>query len=477
VAAWLLLTVALGAAAPTAADEAAPAGAAADDAAPADATPADATPDDAAPADAAPDDDWEDDLAEVEGEPYRTPLAGQPLRTEVFGERLDLEDRDRGDTLAITLGASGFTPNIGGNTVVPFFAAYYQRILSERRWRAVVAFLVNDVDYAESFADGLFEGLAWFENSTIPLGTTEIVDGESVEYSDVQWGHNTLRLGAGTRMRLWPYNLDNNLQVQLFYQASYFYFMSTDETGRVDDVPVADVNVPPDTYVHGLVGRLRLDMVQRNIMELPHYGVAAGADWEYLRRDQWEDTGALLPNGERQFPEERTRDYLKASAYLYLALPFPGLSERHRVLFYGHAGWMPTDEFDRYNGFRLGGGPPISEAADLARTPYAGAMFDQFVVKRYALLTAEYRFELVFFAYVHLRATIGWGEVATFDGVDGAPFAAPRFATRRGEAYSLGITSGFLWNSQLYFEYAYDTGALRAGEDGHSLLAVWSKAF
>ena len=72
-------------------------------------------------------------------------------------------------------------------------------------------------------------------------------------------------------------------------------------------------------------------MLQRNILELPHYGVAAGTEIGFLRRDRWEDTGPFKPNGERLFLERYTRDYTWVSAYLLFAAPVPFLGDRHRL--------------------------------------------------------------------------------------------------------------------------------------------------
>jgi len=372
---------------------------------------------------------------------------------------------------------TAFTPNIGGNVAIPFGAVFYNRSWEEHRLRAVVAFLVNEIAFAESFGEGAIDALVNFENSTIPFGATEIVDGDDLPFTAIKWGYNKLFLGVGRRLSVWPGNFDNTLQVQLQYQASYYYFQSVKETGKIEGVRVTDVQIPPDTYVHGIRARLRIDMLQRNLMELPHYGLAFGGDFVALRRDRWEDQGAVLPDGSRQFKERDTRDYVQFSAYAHAALPIPLLSERHRLILSAHAGWMPTNDVDRFNGFRLGGGPPVSEAGDLYRSPYPGAMFDQFVAKRYFIAAAEYRLELMFFLFLHLRATVAWGEVPTFQGVPNAPLAPVRFVNGRGESYSLAITSGFLWGSVLYLEYAYDTGSLRAGENGHMLLCSLSKEF
>jgi hypothetical protein len=231
----------------------------------------------------------------------------------------------------------------------------------------------------------------------------------------------------------------------------YWYF-----TGR-EDFDDAQ-NVPPDTWVHGVHARLRLDAITRNLLELPHRGVAAGFDAEFLRRDVWEDTGAVVPStGRQQFEERQTRDYTRLSGHVVVAAGLPFLSERHRFIGQVHGVWAPQGDLDRYNGFR------------------AGAMFDQYTVNDGVLASLEYRFEVLFFLFVHLRATLASCRTPTYRGTLGPP-GPYRFERRAGTSYSAAISSGFLWESSLYLEYSYDTGALRAGEDGHSALVLWSKS-
>lgn len=417
-----------------------------------------------------------DGLPEADGE-YHTPLAGEPLTVDIFGERIELAARNRGDTVAVTLGATAFTPNIGGTTTIPIGAVYLLHTSYHRRIRCILSGVVNNpLEWTEHVTRHV-DAILHVENHTIPVGTTEVIDGEALEYAALQWGWTSVWPGIGLRFRVPPFNLENELRVQVFYQASYYYFASTDDTGKIDEVPVTSVNIPPDTYVHGLRARVRLDMIQRNLLELPHLGLAIGGDLELLRRDVWEDTGvASLAPGQVLFPEDETRDFLKLSGYVTLAGPVPFLSERHRLLLYLHGGWSEGD-LDRFSGFRLGGGPGTSEADDLARGPFPGATFDQFVAQRYATGTLEYRFELFFFMYLSLRASYGWAEVPTFRNVPNAPLALPRIAEGHGASYSAALVTGFLWNSVLRFEYAYDTGVIRAGQDGHQFLFLWSKAF
>jgi hypothetical protein len=406
--------------------------------------------------------------AAVDDGEYRTPRAGEAYDTQVFGQHVHVPARDRTRTLALSLGALSFTPQVGDQSVVPFAALYASLYGRERRFRAVVSGLVDEADYAEHLVSGL-EGLLHFENDTIPFPTTEIVDGKDLSFSALTWGYTALWGGLGWRVRVPPAGVDNDLRLEVFYQARYYYFASAHDTDPA-------LGVPPDTYVHGVRVRLRLDMITRNIFEMPHEGFALGFEGEFVRRDRWEDYGPLYPDGSHQFLERDTRDYTRLAGYVVVACGIPFLSERHRLIAQVHAGWAPRRDLDRFSAFRIGGGPQPTEASDLARGPYPGAMFDQFIALSGIVTTIEYRVELLFFLYLHLRATYAWGKIPTYHGTAGPP-GPVKFTSRGGTSASAGITSGFFWNSSIYVEYAYDTGTVRANRDGHTVMFMWSKSF
>ena len=210
-----------------------------------------------------------------------------------------------------------------------------------------------------------------------------------------------------------------------------------------------------------------LDGLRRNLLELPHEGWAGGVDIELTRRNRWSDANY----GGTDFSGESTRDYVKLSGYLMGAMGIPGLSERNRFLVSVYGGFAPGRNLDRFSAFRIGGGPFPNETDDLYRVAYPGATFNQFPVTDYVVGTVEYRRELLFFLYLHLRGTFTWAnrDILTPDTL--------KFSDDNGEAFSAGLTSGFFWKSQLYVEYAHDTGLLRNGRSGESALVLWSKSF
>ncbi len=391
-----------------------------------------------------------------------TPLAGEALKTTLFGRELDIPARNRENVRSLTIGGNFYTPEVGGDWGVPIAALFYRHRWDNWWTRDVIGLFVNEIDVARSF--GRFQLLGHFENNTVPFADTEIQNGREVKASSVIWGTFSGWLGAGIRIPVEPYQADNDLRIQLFYHAGYFYDKRTGDTG-------ADVRLPPNTFVHGLRLRVRRDGLARNIMELPHKGWAWGGDVELTRRDSWSDSTF----GNMLFTRDDTRDYLKCSGYVIGAMGIPGLSERNRFIWYLHGGVSPWGELDRFSSFRAGGGPFPNETDDLYRMPYPGALYNNFPVSDYVVSTLEYRRELLFFLYLHLRGTFAWGA------------NRPDYSIKRGlrlrltstdaEAFSIGITSGFFMDSQLYLEYAYDTNLLRNGASGSSFMVLWSKSF
>lgn len=397
-----------------------------------------------------------------EDSPARTPLAGEAYRTTLLGRRITLPARDRNNVKALTLGVTGYEPDLAGDRVLPIAALYWMR-----RWdgwwnRSVIGLFVNEIDAARHM--GRFQLLGHLENNTPPTADRDVKNGKEVTSSSVLWGTVSGWLGAGYRMPVAPWQTDNDLRIQLFYHAGYLYNKRTGDTGR-------EVRLPSDTYTHGLRLRVRYDGLSRNIMELPHHGWAWGGDLELTRRDRWSDSAF----GDLRFSRNDTRDYLKLSGYIITAQPVFSLSDRHRFVGYLHGGVSPMGKLDRFSAFRAGGGPFPNESDDLYRLPYPGALFNNFGVTDYVVGTLEYRLQLAFFLYLHLRGTFAWGgNRPDYDTSSGLRL---RLRSSDGEAFSAGLTSGFFGDSQLYLEYSYDNKLLRNGTEGSSIMLLWSKSF
>lgn len=391
-----------------------------------------------------------------------TPLAGEAYKTKLFGRNIEIPERDRENVRSLTLGGNYYTPELGDNVAVPIAALYYRHRWDTWWTRDIIGLFVNELEVARSL--GRFQLLGHFENNTVPFADTEIRDGKEVKASSVIWGTVSGWLGTGIRLPVAPYQADNDLRVQLFYHAGYFYNMRTSDTD-------ADVRLPPDAFVHGLRLRIRNDGLRRNIMELPHKGWAWGGDVELTRRDRWSDSTF----GSQVFSSDETRDYLKLSGYVIGAMGIPWLSEKNRFVWYLHGGGSPWGRLDRFSTFRAGGGPFPNESDDLYRLPYPGALNNNFPVSDYVVSTIEYRRELLFFLYLHLRGTFAWGaDRHDYDTEQGLRL---KLTSKNAEAFSVGLTSGFIKDSLLYLEYSYDSRLLRNGTSGSSIMLLWSKSF
>jgi len=389
---------------------------------------------------------------------YHTPLAGEPAKLEVLGRTVDIPGRNRDNAAALVLGTIYFTPQLAEQVLLPLGAFYWKHRWDDTRFRGIFSVFVNETDISRTFNQ--WQLLGHLDNNTVPFPTAEIAGGQSVTRTSIITGTVSGRLGAGLRLPVAPFQSENDLRLQLFYQDTYLYSKRVAESGLT-------VALPPDTLVHGPLLRVRYDGLRRNLLELPHSGTAAGMDAEFMRRDRWSDANY----GGAVFKGNETRDYLKLSGYINAAMGIPGLSEKNRLLLNFYGGFAPYGTLDRFSAFRIGGGPLPSESDDLYRQVYPGAMFNQFPASDYAIGSAEYRRELLFFLFLHLRGTYAW--------VKRDVFTTTRLTSleNRGEAVSAAVTSGFIWDSELSLEYSYDTNILRNGAAGSTITLLWSKGF
>ncbi|HTG80733.1 MAG TPA: porin [Geobacteraceae bacterium] len=391
---------------------------------------------------------------------YHTPLAGEPLHTEFMGEKVDVDARDRGHVTALTLGGTYYDSKQGSTTASPIAAFYIKRVWETSRTRDVISIFVNDLEYDKSF--GNLELVGLLNNYTLPGGQKETLNNQEIASSSVDWGDANALLGPGLRFKVAPFQVDNDLRLQLLGKVGYFYVKKNS-----DSAPT--MVVPPDTMLYGGKLRGRYDGMRRNILELPHTGFAAGFDLDYTYRDKWTDWGTP---GVTAFTKKNTQDFLQFTGYLMGVTGIPWMSEKNRLLFSLHGGTMDPKRADRFNSFRIGGGPLQGESDDLARPSYQGTMFNNILVSNYAIGALEYRRELNFFMYGHLRGSYIWANRAEVLG--GGEVA---FVNDNGEAFSAGLDTGFFWHSSLYFEYTWDSGFIREGRPGSSYMVIWNESF
>ena len=390
---------------------------------------------------------------------YRTPLAGDACRLSLFGESIDVRARDRSNAMAVVLGVAAYSPDLGGSHALPLAVLYSRSESPRTRSRLIFSLFVNELDHALKY--GRFELLGHLDNNTVPFPSAEIEEGREIRESRIKWGEVSAWLGAGYRLPVAPFQMDNDLRLQIFYEGGYLYSSRTKNSG-------SQVKLPPDTYTHGLRLRLRYDGMRRNLMELLHTGFAAGMDTEWKRRQEWSDANY----GGSVLAREATQEFVKLSGYLIAATPIPGLSERNRMVSSFHGGMVSSGMLDRFSMFRIGGGPFASESDDLSRSPYPGAQFNQFPTSDYMIGNVEYRRELLPVLYLHLRGTLVWADRDLLS----SPQSVERDAGL-GKAFSVGLTTAFLWDSALNLEYSHDDGFLRKDKPGESLLMLWSKSF
>jgi len=391
---------------------------------------------------------------------YCTPLAGEPFHTVLMGTSLHIPAQDRGHVTALMLGGVYYTPKQGETSVTPIGAFYLKRMWDHSRTRNVISIFVNDLEYDRSF--GNLELVTRFENNTIPGGQREVVNNREIRSSDAIWGTATASVGPGLRYKVAPFQVDNDLRLQLLGKVGYFYAKRTSDTGP-------NLVLPPDTMLYGVKLRGRYDGMRRNLLELPHTGLAAGFDLDYMHRDRWTNFGTIP---DAVFTKANTQDYLQFNGYLMGVGGIPGLSEKNRILFSLHGGITPHNSADRYNAITIGGGPLPGESDDLCRPDYPGTMFNQVLVANYTLAALEYRRELACFLYLHLRETLIWADRAAV--TDTNKFL---FKNSTGAATTIGLDTGFFWNSALYLGYSWDSGFIRNGTSGSGLILTWNKSF
>ena len=391
---------------------------------------------------------------------YHTPLAGEPLHTVFMGRPVDVPAQDRARVTALTLGGVFYAPKQGATVATPIGALYVKRVWEDSRTRDQISIFVNDLEYDKSF--GNLELVTRFENNTVPFGQREVVNNQEITSSDTTWGTVLGSLGPGLRFKVAPFQVDNDLRLQLLGKVGYFYAGRTKDTGP-------NLVLPPDTMLYGAKLRGRYDGMRRNLLELPHTGMAAGFDLDYMHRDRWSDFGTTP---DALFTKANTQDYYQANGYLMGVAGIPGLSEKNRVFFSVHGGVTPEKSADRYNAITIGGGPLPGESDDLSRPDYPGTMFNQVLVSKYTLAALEYRRELAFFLYLHLRETFIWADRAAVTDTD--QFL---FKSTTGAATTVGLDTGFFWNSELYLAYSWDSGFVRNGKPGSGIILTWNKSF
>jgi hypothetical protein len=400
---------------------------------------------------------------------YRTPRAGEAFTGTVFGHSVDVPARDRNTTSVLDLGAQWMAGGPDGRRLDPFASVYLWRNRQDGRYRlrAILLGVYDSIRFdALPSARIPLEMVVTFDNLTPPFDRSEYVEGVRIRSEELRWYQMRAGLGLGYRIPIGPGHQDNHLEAALTYEPGYLSF---DRGEKTDPSYV----VPKDTYEGRVHLRFRLDAIERNPIELPHEGLAAGLDAVHARRSRWDDWGGPVLGFESG---SQGKEWNALSVYTVAALPVPFVrSERHRLVMSFYAG--KAVHADRFSAFRLGGGPMTADWEAQSRAVLPGAALDELYASRYGILNAEYRYEMLFFAYLRVRGTLAQVDRLRFDGGGGVVSRVQPM-----NALSIGVTTGFFWRSQLELAYSYNFGVLRQ-RDGASktgdgaILVHWSKSF
>jgi hypothetical protein len=388
---------------------------------------------------------------------YHTPLAGEAGEAVFLGKTVPIPARDRGHLTSLTVGGSLLLPRQGTLPGVPVVALYLRQVTDSYRTRDVVGIFDNELEYDKRLP-GPLELVGHFQNYTLPGDLREVVNNDEIRSTGIAWGTLMGSLGPGIRIPVAPFEIDNDLRLQLLGRVGYMYAGRDEETGR-------DVIVPPNTMLFGGRLRGRYDALRRNLLELPHQGVAVGFDLDYLHRDKWRN----LTPGESGSGHQ---NFMQISGYFTGATGIPGLSERNRMLLYLTAGTTADNRGDRFNAFLVNGGPFPSEADEMGRGHYSGMIYQDVRATSYATASVGYRRELTFFLYLSLVGSYIWSDRATVRDVDQVVFR-----DRTAAAATASLDSAFLWNSSLHLAYSWDSGFIRGGTAGSGVLLLWNKCF
>jgi hypothetical protein len=395
------------------------------------------------------------------GDPYRSPLAGEGFRTNIFGREVTVEPRDRRSVSAWDAGLVSIVPRVGDVNTFPFASLYFwRRPDDDLLLRAVTIGLYNDIYFGKSTpALGPFEGILTLNSLTPPAAQAESIDGEKIDDEELYWGQVRPGIGFGYRESLAsPGHQDNMLALSFIGEPGFLYSDSGHDTAP-------EYIEPQDTFEGRLRLMGRLDLLERNLLELPHRGLATGCDLGYGYRADWDDWGI---DGRESGDDP---DYVLATGYIVGACRAPFLGDdRHHLVGSLHGG--VGDGLDRFSGLRVGGGPTGEDYEAISRATLPGATLDEFQTERYAVAIAEYRWEPIFFTFLSVRGSVAYVDRERFEdgGVD-----------REGDVLSsIGgrVTTGFLFRTRLQLDYNYNFGVVRDGDyGGHELVVHLSGNF
>lgn len=385
---------------------------------------------------------------DAKGSPYRTPRSGEGVRASLFGSPLELPARDRRSVAAWEVGVDAAL-GAEDNEAAPFGSLYFwEHPDDDHLLRASLFGVYNQVTWATPGAHGT-ENMLTFDSYTLPWANGELVDGEIVDGETIFWGYVRGGIGVGRRLRLGGGGQENMFASDLLFEPGLLYF------GR-DDKTDASYQVPDSTMELRARWVMRYDRIERNLLELPHQGLAFGADAVYgyrLKSGPWGPAGGV---------QGGDHDYAQATAYAFLIGGVPGLSstnqEQNRIVASLHGGL--GDGVDRFSAQRVGGGPDLrgTEYETSARPWLPGAAYTEFFPENYAIGSLGYRRELTFFAHLDAGGTVAW--------LDRDRQGSTTRSSDTLAALSVRLSTGFVGRTLLQLGYAHNFDVVRDGERG-----------
>lgn len=404
---------------------------------------------------------------EASAQTERTPRAGEAYTGTLFGNTVSAAERDRTRVTEIGLGFQWIPDGPERRVLVPSGGLFFWRNRGDSRLRAAVSGLYDDIRYDHRLAPGsAWEAVGTFENVTLPFARSEYVEGERIASEELKWEFVRAGAGFGYRRALEPGHQDNAFEAAATYEAAYLFFARGDDTEET-------FRLPRNTYEGRFHLRVRADAFERNILELPHRGWAAGLDAWASRRSRWEDWGDSvfgIQSGEEGASWQAVAVYAAAAAGV------PGVtSERHSLLASAYGG--TGRHLDRFSAFRLGGGSNAGDYESLSQPILPAAAFEEFFPSRYGIANLEYRYQALFFLYLQARGT-----VARLDRARFSSGGAVENETATFRAVTAAVTSGFLWDSSLEIAYSRNFDLFRqrngsAKRGGGAFYFFWTKEF
>ena len=396
----------------------------------------------------------------------RTPRAGEAYSGTAFGSVISVPAIDRRVVTDAILSIAVIPDDLEKRRFVPSggLLVWRNRGGSHGRLRAVLSGLYDDVRWDRGPEGRSCLALTFF-NETLPWARSEYVEGVRIASADLERHQVRGGAGIGWRRTIGPGLQDNAIEAALTVEPGVLLFSRGSRTAP-------DFRVPPDVFEGRVHLRLRADSLERNILELPHAGWAAGLDGIAGERAGWRSWGGGVfgvASG------SRGRHWQRIEAWGLGAFGTPGAPrERQRWIASAYAGI--GSHLDRFSAFRLGGGSNAGDVESLSSAIVPAAASEELFPSRYGLVNLEYRYQALFFLYLQLKGTLAWVEQARFGSAESSVVSKVRPA----HGVTAGVTSGFLWNSEIELNGAYNFGlerpkSGRPRKGGRSFLVSWIK--